>query len=89
MNETGELCERGSGVDRTNDLKKAMHDMCQPLTTLQCRLEMAGVVGTAEAYREAVELGLVECSRLLSAVDAMREVVRAAVRDAKQAGTEQ
>jgi signal transduction histidine kinase len=89
MKEAGELCERGSDVDRTGELKKALHDLCQPLTTLQCRLEMAGVVGTAEAYREAVELGLVECSRLLSAIDTMREVVRAVAHGAEQAGTKQ
>ena len=60
-------------------LSKALHDLCQPLTTLQCRLEMAGVIGTNEAYREAVEMGLAECSRLMAAVESVRGVVRAAV----------
>lgn len=59
-------------------LGKALHDLCQPLTTLQCRLEMAGVIGTNEAYRAAVELGLAECSRLTEAVESLRGVVRAA-----------
>jgi hypothetical protein len=66
-------------------MSMALHDLCQPLTTLQCRLEMAGVVGTAEAYREAVEMGLVECARLVDAVGSMREVMRAAIRDAAAA----
>lgn len=56
----------------------ALHDLCQPLTTLQCRLEMAGMIGTVEAYREAVEVGLTECARLAELVAAMREGVRAA-----------
>ncbi len=61
----------------------ALHDLCQPLTTLQCRLEMAGMLGTPEAYREAVEVGLAECGRLAELVTAMREGVRAA----REAGT--
>lgn len=65
-------------------VSKVLHDLCQPLTTLQCRLEMAGVIGTAEAYREAVELGLDECARLMDAVEAMRGVVRSAVQALEQ-----
>jgi hypothetical protein len=56
----------------------ALHDLCQPLTTLQCRLEVAKMQGTAEAYREAAELGLAECLRLSEAVGSMRAIVRAA-----------
>ena len=68
------------GVEELRRLSKALHDLCQPLTTLQCRLEMASVVGTDVGYREAVELGLVECSRLMEAVESMRGLVRAAAR---------
>ena len=57
---------------------KALHDLCQPLTTLQCRLELAGVIGSDEAYREAVDLALVECERVVQSVGALRELVRAA-----------
>lgn len=63
-------------------LSKALHDLCQPLTTLQCRLEMAGVLGTDAAYREAVELGLNECCRLAEAVESLRSLVRAAAEEA-------
>lgn len=56
---------------------RALHDLCQPLTTLQCRLEMAGLTGTPAAYREAVELALAECARLVEAVELLREIVRA------------
>jgi len=67
-------------LDTLRQLNQALHDLCQPMTTLQCRLEMAGVVGTNEAYREAVDMGLAECSRLIDAVDAMRGMVRTAMR---------
>ena len=67
-------------LDTLRQLNQALHDLCQPMTTLQCRLEMAGVVGTNKAYREAVDMGLAECSRLIDAVDAMRGMVRTAMR---------
>jgi signal transduction histidine kinase len=54
----------------------SLHDLCQPLTTLQCRLELAMMTDTMEGYREAAELGLVECRRLVAAVNQMREIVR-------------
>jgi signal transduction histidine kinase len=57
-----------------------LHDLCQPLTTLRCRLELAGLIGTPEAYREAVDRGVTECVRLVEAVDSMREIVRSAAR---------
>jgi hypothetical protein len=71
------------GLDELRRLNKALHDLCQPLTTLQCRLEMAGVIGTEAAYREAVALGLGECSRLADAVEMLRGLVRAAAQRAE------
>ncbi len=62
-----------AGMDQ---IGRALHDLCQPLTTLQCRLEIAGMTGTDEAYREAVDMGLAECERLMQSVDSMREIVR-------------
>jgi len=58
---------------------QALHDLCQPLTTLQCRLELAGLVGSDSAYREAVKLGLIECERLARMAIAMRELVQSAM----------
>lgn len=78
----------GAGTDGPEELQrlnKALHDLCQPLTTLQCRLELAGIIGTEAAYREAVELGLDECLRLLNAVESMRSMVRAAAQRAESA----
>jgi hypothetical protein len=84
MSEAAEVCERRSRDATTEEIGKALHDMCQPLTTLRCRLELAGLVGTEEAYREAVSLGLVECSRVVQAVESMREALMA-VREAGEA----
>jgi hypothetical protein len=66
---------RAAGMDR---ISQALHDLCQPLTTLQCRLEIAQLSGSADDYREAVHLGLVECDRLIEGVGLMREIVRTA-----------
>ena len=56
----------------------ALHEMCQPLTTLQCTLEMAALNDTLEEYREATETGLAECRRLVALVESMREVLQEA-----------
>ena len=72
------MCERSSADAVLEEMGQALHDLCQPLTTLQCRLEMAGLVGTMEAHREAVDLGLEECSRLVTSVGLMREILQAA-----------
>jgi signal transduction histidine kinase len=82
MSEANEVCERRSVDAATDEINMALHEMCQPLTTLQCRLEMAELVGTVEAYREAIDVGLAECSRLVRTVESMR----AALRATRQAG---
>ncbi len=86
MHEVGWLVEPGSNRDGMMQMDAVLHDLCQPLTMLRCRLELAGLRGTPEAYREAVDRGVAECARLVEAVDSMREIVRSATR---AAGTEQ
>jgi hypothetical protein len=78
MSEATNVCERGLANAVLEELGKSLHNLCQPLTTLQCRLELAGVVGTMEAYREAVDVGLAECSRLMESVASMRAILQAA-----------
>ncbi|RXH56623.1 hypothetical protein GRAN_3480 [Granulicella sibirica] len=56
-----------------------LHELCQPLTALHCRLEIGELQGTPAAYQEAVREGLRECGRLLRGVSAMRELVRSAL----------
>jgi signal transduction histidine kinase len=78
MRERQGACDPEMDVSATEQMGRALHELCQPLTTLQCRLEIAALTGTAEAYREMVELGLVECARLMEIVSAMQGIVRAA-----------
>jgi hypothetical protein len=56
-------------------MDRALHDLCQPLTTLQCRLEVAQTIGSPEACREAVDLGMLECVQLYAAVDILRDIL--------------
>jgi hypothetical protein len=50
-----------------------LHDLCQPLTALQCRLEMGKMLGHAEALEEAVNGGLEETRRMFEVVAFMRQ----------------
>ncbi|GAC1658348.1 MAG: hypothetical protein NVS9B15_19980 [Acidobacteriaceae bacterium] len=71
--------EQKQNVDTAVGLKQigvTLHDLCQPLTTLQCRLEMARILDTDADYREAVTFGLAECARLADCVATMREALR-------------
>lgn len=56
-------------------MARILHDLCQPLTSLQCRMEMAEITGKAQDYRDAVTLGLPECGRLYGHVTALRKLV--------------
>ena len=49
-------------------MERALHELCQPLTPPQCGLEVAGLTGTPEAFREAVEIGMTQCARLAEVV---------------------
>ena len=73
---------RRGGVERTDNLRaiaSALHDLCQPLTALHCRLEIGQMSETPEGYAAAVDEALVESERLLRGVSAMRELVRNAL----------
>lgn len=50
-----------------------LHDLCQPLTALQCRLEMGKMLGHAEALEEAVNGGLEETRRMFRIIATMRQ----------------
>jgi signal transduction histidine kinase len=80
MRKAGWSSEPPSSGEGMRRMDAVLHDLCQPLTTLRCRLELAGLIGTPEAYREAVDRGVTECVRLVEAVDSMREIVRSAAR---------
>jgi signal transduction histidine kinase len=74
------------GVDGMEQMGRALHELCQPLTTLLCGLELAGLTDTAEGYRMAVITGLNECARLSQRVHQMREIVRSTMAEAEAAG---
>ena len=54
------------------ELEKELHDLCQPLTALQCRLELGQMCADEQSLMEAVEGALVETERLFQSVEAMR-----------------
>ena len=51
MREAGRACEQRSCVYEMRQMSRLLHDLCQPLTTLQCRLELATLTGTDQGYR--------------------------------------
>lgn len=78
--------EQNQNVDPApglNQIGVALHDLCQPLTTLQCRLELARILDNDIDYREAVAFGLAECARLADCVTTMREALRSLVPEGK------
>jgi hypothetical protein len=54
----------------------ALHELCQPLTVLQCRLAMGELIGAPDAMRSAIAEALVECTRVNLAVRLMREMLQ-------------
>jgi signal transduction histidine kinase len=60
-------------------IEVALHELCQPLTVLRCKLELGMLKGGPEAMHEAMVDGVRECLRLNSAVETMRELVRRAM----------
>lgn len=55
------------------ELEDELHDLCQPLTALQFRLELGKFLGDPEALRVAVDGALEETDRMIDAVKRMRE----------------
>lgn len=53
-------------------LSAALHDLCQPLTALECRLFLGLHEEGPEAMLEAMREAMVECERLMAGVRAMQ-----------------
>jgi hypothetical protein len=57
-----------------NEIAEELHDLCQPLTALQCLLEIARLPGDCHnVLLETVEDSLTETRRIFIAVARMRE----------------
>ena len=67
----------GKGTARKNamlrEIERELHDLCQPLTTLQCRLELGQMCGDETSLMEAVEGALQETTKLVRGVGRMRD----------------
>ena len=69
--------QRGVGDPKlsSQDIRGELHDMCQPLTVLRCRLELGLLFGEPAAMKEALLDSLAACLRLSGAVERMRSLV--------------
>ena len=50
-----------------------LHDLCQPLTALQCRLEIGKMLGDVVSLEEAVDGALEETRRMCEVIAVMRQ----------------
>lgn len=66
--------------------EREWHDLSQPLTTLQCRLELAQILGDEQSMREAVCEGLEDCTRVFAAIRAMRLKILRTLEEAEARG---
>jgi hypothetical protein len=55
------------------EIEKGLHDLCQPVTSLQCQLELGKMAGDREALLEAVEGGLLETRRIFADIERFRQ----------------
>jgi hypothetical protein len=70
-----EATKQGCDADFLERLDVVLHALCQPLTALQCRLALAEMNGDREAMVFAIRDALLECGRVNTAVEAMREML--------------
>ena len=66
-------------ADLVSYLDKELHDLAQPISSLQCRLEIAKILDTDVASREAVEGGLEDLQRVMQSFKRMRTAIADAV----------
>ncbi len=66
------MSQKGSNTWR-HKLEHEIHDLCQPITTLQCRLELAQISGDEPDIRSAIEGGLEDCLAIFACVASLRE----------------
>lgn len=67
------------------EMRSALHDLCQPLTTLRCRMELALMQSDpqqpgCEELRECLQEGLDDIRRSFQSVERMRQSLLAEMR---------
>lgn len=62
-----------TNADLLKMIERELHDLCQPLTTLQCRLELAEMCADEGSLMEAVKGSQQETERLFRGIQSMRE----------------
>lgn len=63
-----------SSEDRFACVEKELHDLAQPLSSLQCRLEIGLLSAVDTATRETLGESMSELKRVLAAFSRVREV---------------
>ena len=53
-------------------MREALHDLCQPLTALECRLFLGLREPDEESVREAMRDAMTQCERLIDGVRGMQ-----------------
>jgi hypothetical protein len=81
-----EAIEETGRAEFVERMDVALHDLCQPLTVLQCRLAMGQLIGEAETMREAIREALQECARLNKTVGTMRGILQRMMLDDENHG---
>lgn len=56
-----------------SEMERDLHDLCQPVTSLQCRLELGKLLGGEDALTEATDGALEDASRIFEAVFRLRK----------------
>ncbi len=58
------------------ELRLALHDLCQPLSALQCRLYLGTLDDHPANMREAIVESVSECERMVEMVRALQNRIR-------------
>ena len=61
--------------DIISSLDRELHELAQPVSSIQCRLEIARIVDNEIALREAVDGGLDDLRRLTEIFKRMRALI--------------
>lgn len=65
--------QANQSIDAVMD--RELHDLAQPMASLQCRLEIGLILGGEEALVEAVNGALEDLRRLTAALGRMRQII--------------